>query len=117
MESRLEVLDVLREEAVRLGNSGDTSSCSGNRPGVFGLMFGDPKMFVPSLPPFSKSKLGISAPDDFLLCLGPGLKRSAGAFGCGRLSVAVQLGCGEEYGGKLEKVTDRTGGLDSSIAL
>ena len=59
----------------------------------------------------------MSASDVFLLCLVPSLKRSAGAFGCWRLSVGVQLGCGEEYGGKLDAVPDRVGGPEPSVAV
>lgn len=63
-------------------SSRDRSSCSANGRSVVGLMCGDATVFLPSRLPVSKSKLGMSASDVFLLCLVPSPKRSAGAFGC-----------------------------------
>ena len=60
-------------------SSGDSPSCSVDGRSVVGLMCGDGMMIVP---PLSKSMLGMSVPDDVLLCLVLGPKRSDGVFGC-----------------------------------
>lgn len=97
-------------------SSSDDSSCSANGRNVVGLIFGDTVISLPPLPSGSKSMLGMFVSEVFLLCLVPIPRRSAGVFACGRLSVCVQLDRGEEYGGKLAIVPDRSGVLRLSVA-
>ena len=91
-------------------SNSETSSCSVNvGRSVFGLIVGDAVIPLSTLPSEFNSKWNMSESEVFLWYSIP--RSSAGVFACGRLFAWVQLGRGEEYGGKLATVPDRGGGV------